>query len=218
MFGPEKAGKSRWLRSVLAHAFYEKTLFGQPTRLPGRVLYLAGEELPEEITAALMRNVRTIGCNPKDINWSERVTYVSAAGMRLDRHEQRQWIRNEIEDGGYSHVLIDPLRRVHAAKESSNDEMAYICNAFRQWTNELGVTMLVIHHTGKLGEHDDESRIATWARGASDLASVLDWATYITRQGDNVQVMRGGRGPQRDTLSLHDDGEGKRWVLKRGKL
>lgn len=219
MFGPEKSGKSRWLRWMLAHMFYGKQLYGNPTHLTGRVLYLAGEEQPNEITAGIMRNVKLLGLDPKAVDWQDKVTYVAAAGMRLDRHDQRNWIRHELETGPYDNLIIDPLRRVHAAHENDNDEMSLINNALREWSNSLGTTILIIHHTGKLREEDDDNRIATWSRGATDVASVLDWASYVTRLDQTtVRIRRAGRASPRGDLSVLDQGEGKPWILNKGEL
>lgn len=219
MFGAEKSGKSRLLRQLMAHMAYEQPLFGTaPTYQPGRTLYLAGEEMPADVTNRLMHTVRALGLDPDDHPWDRNYTLVQAAGMRLDDHRQRRWIRDELEGGGYRCLMVDPLRRVHAASESSNDEMAYICNALRDWSNSLGVTILVLHHTGKLGIDDDIERIATWSRGATDVASVLDWATFLTREHDTITLRRAGRAPPRERLYLEDKGDDHPWTLRRGKV
>ena len=218
MFGPEKAGKSRLLRQCIAHMIYERPFYGSDSCIsPKRTLYLAGEEQPNDLTHSLMASVRAIGEKPDKVDWGERFTVVQAAGMRLDKNEVRQWIKAEIMQGGYDCLMIDPLRRVHAASESSNDEMAHLSNAIRDWSNTLGLTVLVIHHTGKLNEDTDLDRIANWSRGASDIASVLDWATLVTRSEQQVSVRRDERAAPRRILEFKDRGEGKKWVLERGK-
>lgn len=220
MFGPEKSGKSRLLRQMMAHMYLGADLWGQPTRAPERLLYLAGEEQPEDVTASLMSYYTGLGGQVGDVDWGSRITIVRAAGMRLDKAEQRRWLREEIADGEYDALFLDPLRRVHAAKESSNDAMAYICNALREWSNSLGTTILVVHHTGKINEEEDDmDRIATWSRGATDIASVLDWATFVTRRGTaNVHVRRAGRDTPRGPIIVRDTGEGKEWPLTAGQL
>lgn len=218
MFGPEKAGKSRFLRWLLANGFLNREVYGLPHRSPRRLLYLAGEEMPQDITSDLMESVMAAGGRKDEVDWGERITLVQAAGMRLDDPAQRAWIKSELIDGGYDMLIIDPLRRVHAARESDNDEMAHLSNAFRSWSNELGVTILVLHHTGKLDEEDDLERIATWSRGATDLASVLDWATFLMRSGERfVKVRRGGRAAPRPAFNVLDNGAGKPWTEVREK-
>lgn len=213
MFGPEKAGKSRFLRWLLANMYLGGTLYDMPVKAPQRLLYLAAEEMPADITSDLMESVKAAGGDPGEVVWEDRITLVQAAGMRLDDAKQRAWIREEMIEGGYDMLLIDPLRRVHAAKENDNDEMAYICNAIRSWSNELGVTILVLHHTGKLREDDDLTRIATWSRGATDVGSVLDWATFLMREGpDRVLIRRNGRAAPRPPFAVYDHGTGEPWI------
>lgn len=219
MFGPEKAGKSRFLRYVLAHMMYDRPLWGsQRCSAPARTLYLAGEEQPNDLTAGLMASVRAIGSKPGELDWAKRFTIVQAAGMRLDKNDVRQWLKQEIVKGGYDCLMIDPLRRVHGGSESNNDEMAYVSNALRDWSNSLGLTILVIHHTGKLQEDTDLDRIANWSRGASDIASVLDWATFLTRSNGDITIRRDGRAAPRGKIEIADRGEGERWSLTRGTL
>lgn len=212
-FGMEKAGKSRLLGWMMVHMYAKAKLFGQTTKDPGKTLYLAGEETKEEVTARLMYYQKVAALDNANIPWAKRIEFCEAAGMRLDRKQQRDWLRGRIESGLFETVIIDPLRRVHGASESSNDEMAPIANDMREWTNRYGVTLLMIHHTGKLSVDDDETRIATWSRGATDLPAVLDWALYAKRtttgkgKADRIKLFRKGRAPKEDPLNLVDDGD-----------
>jgi RecA-family ATPase len=220
MFGPEKAGKSRLLAWYLVHAFYELSLWGRPTQHPGKILYLCGEETDTTVGQRLIGYTKVLGLDMNEINWGRDVTFMAAAGMRLDKPEQRAWLRSELL--AYDTIVIDPLRRVHAAKESSNDEMAKILNDFREWSNSLALTMIVLHHTGKIGPDDDEDRIATWSRGATDLPAILDWATYTTRQighgvrPDRVRIRSRGRAESWPDVYVDDLGDDSGWRYIRG--
>jgi len=210
MFGAEKAGKSRLLGWLLVHILAERTVFGAGTKAPGKLLYMAGEETKPEVTARLVGYQEAAGIPEADIDWASRVTLVEAAGMRLDRKQQREWLRQRLEADNFDMVIIDPLRRVHGASENSNDEMAPIANDLREWTNRYSTTLVIIHHTGKLHADDDETRIATWSRGATDLPAVLDWALYAKRQRHGqkelVKLMRQGRAPSQEPLTIVDKG------------
>lgn len=212
LFGAEKAGKSRLMAFLLAHLYAERSVFGLPTTSPGKTLYLAGEETRQEVTSRILGFQEALGFSA-DIPWSELVDFCEAAGMRLDQIPQRRWLSDRLRSGAYDTLIIDPLRRVHGASESSNDEMAPICNDLRDWTNRYGLTLLLVHHTGKLSQDDDETRIATWSRGATDLPAVLDWALYAKRQEggdvDRIVLQRRGRAPKQKTLVLRDQG----WVF-----
>jgi len=214
LFGAEKAGKSRALAWMLAHMYSETTLWGIETKSPGKTLYLAGEEPRQEVTARLLAYQKAAGIPANAVDWKNILNFCEATGMRLDKPQQRQWLKDRLESGEYKTLLIDPLRRVHGASESSNDEMAPIANDLRDWTNRYNITLFLIHHTGKLSVDDDETRIATWSRGASDLPAVLDWALYARRMDgvgkgskDKVKIIRKGRGPKEEDLVLLDNGD-----------
>jgi len=216
MFGPEKAGKSRALGWILIHALVGKSLWDNiPVRTPGHMLYLLGEESQNDLVDRLRLYSEIIDVKYDSINWGECLTFIDAAGMRLDLPNQRKWLANEIQQGKYDTVIVDPIRRVHGARESDNDEMSKIFNDFRTWTNKFGLTLILVHHTGKLREEDDEDRIATWSRGATDLPAVLDWATYVRRyqsgkgRADRIIIKRAGRAAGLDPLVLWDHGDKK---------
>ena len=216
MFGPEKAGKSRALGWILMHTIVGKSLWnGLKVQSPGTILYLLGEESQGDIVDRMRAYTELVDTKFKDISWAQQIHFIDAAGMRLDQQQQRAWLQKQLEMGKYNTMIIDPIRRVHGASESSNDEMSRIFNDFRTWTNKYNLTLIIIHHTGKLREEDDEDRIATWSRGATDLPAVLDWATYLRRyqsgegRADRIVIKRAGRAPGLDPLTVWDHGDKK---------
>lgn len=213
VFGFEKAGKSRFLASILAHGYSGIPLAGIPVSSPGRLLYLLGEETEEDVAGRLTHAAALSGLDPDAIPWSDLVVFCPATGMRLEDANQRLWLQAQLVEQKIDTLLIDPIRRVHGGKESSNDEMAVILNDIRDWSNRLGLTIILVHHTGKISPEDDETRIATWSRGATDLPAILDWAVYVKRfrsgpsQPDQVVVYNSGRGAKHAPLRLLDHGE-----------
>lgn len=212
-FGFEKAGKSRLLGWLLAHSYTEQSTFLGPSQSLGKTLYMLGEETAEDVTERLRHACSISGLDFESVPWSERVLFMPAAGLRLELPKQRQWLEGLLREHSIESLVIDPLRRVYGGKESSNDEISKLLNDLRRWTGALGLTVLLIHHTGKLSPDDDETRIATWSRGATDLPAILDWAFYVKRfktpglGNDRVMVYRTGRGPKMHTLQLVDYGE-----------
>jgi len=220
IFGAEKAGKSRLLRWLLAHAYGEMPIFGQPTKSLGKTLYLLGEETAADVVAGLRVTCQLADIDYDKVPWREAIHFMDASGMRLDQPQPRAWMADMLADNHFSALVIDPLRRVHGGKETSNDDMALISNALRDWTNRLALSVILIHHTGKIGPDDDETRIATWSRGATDLPAILDWAFYVkrfrgqTQASDQVIIQRTGRDAKRDPLRLIDYGDQPPgWVL-----
>lgn len=213
MFGAEKAGKSRLLNWLLVNLLSTDEVLGLSiNRRPKKILYLAGEEMWEEINARMLKYYAMAN---EGVQIKLPVDFIAAAGMRLEQPQYRQWLEAKLLDGGYDMLVADPLRRIHGADESDNTVMSHIFNDFSRWRNNFGITMVLLHHTGKLSEDADVSRIATWSRGATDLPAILDTAQFVQRlTSKRVSVMRQGRFPPLPTLGLAD-GHDEDFVFKR---
>lgn len=214
MFGPEKSGKSRLLNWVLVNSFLHPSVLDMGIdHKPNRVLYLAAEELAEDVNARMLRYLALAGAIPRKTLLP--IDFLAASGMRLEFEQQRKWLEAKILDGGYDVVVIDPLRRVHGADENDNTQMSRIFNEFRRWTNSYGITLILLHHTGKLSEDANYDRIATWSRGASDLAAILDTAQFVDRlSSKEVKLVRAGRfRPVKPLILL--DGQDDEFVYRR---
>jgi AAA domain-containing protein len=104
-------------------------------------------------------------------------------------------------------MIIDPLRRVHSADENSNNEMAAIMNAMRQWANKQFCTIIFVHHTPKPNLETDLTRMETWFRGASDIAAIVDTATFLDKlDSQTLQLRREGRFAPLPHLIVRDLG------------
>lgn len=218
ILGPEKSGKSRLMAWILANCF------GTPPGTPvldgqlwkhnglGNVLYLNAEETVEDVVPRIYGYADALGLVLPD-ELPLTVIAETAVGLNLHVPRERQVFEERfVKSKKYDTIYIDPLRQVHGAKESSNDEMAPLCEALRAWTNNYGVTLVGTHHAGHWREDADLSRIATWCRGATALPAILDAATMIrtlvdTEEYSVREIRRKGRMPILQTLELHDFGE-----------
>lgn len=212
LFGPEKAGKSRLLGWLLAAIYADQpSVLGMPIRsAPAKALYLAGEEPIGVIVSRIKQYVNLFG---KDSNSVLPIYFIEAAGMRLDTQLHRAALEQLLVRDGFDTLIIEPLRRVHGGDEDSNTQMAGLHNDLRRWTNGLGVTVILVHHTGKLNEFADTSRIATWSRGCTDLAAILDTAAFLEQVGMRhdgrrlLRLNRAGRFPPTKQLTIIDSGD-----------
>ena len=217
-FAPEKAGKSRiacWKLAAL-YAKVERCLgeLVMSSNTPKKIVYLTGEETVVDITARLKRYLSIMGVSDPE-SFVLPIEWINAAGMRLDspgtHYGERRWFEKEIiADPEVEMILIDPLRRVHGGDENDNTRMAPMHNSFRMWTNKYGKSLEIIHHTGKLNEEADLSRIATWSRGNSDLAGLVDGAVFVQVMRENedgtrqLKMLRAGRFPPPGALYIDD--------------
>ena len=218
-FAPEKAGKSRiacW-RIAAMYSGIERCL-GELVmpNAPKKIIYLAGEETIVDITGRLKKYLGIMGVKEPE-SFVLPIEWINASGMRLDspgtHYGERRWFEKEIiADPEVGMVFIDPLRRVHGGDENDNTRMAPMHNAFRAWTNNYGKSLEIIHHTGKLNEEADLTRIATWSRGNSDLAGLVDQAVFLQVMREEsgrrqLKMLRAGRFPPPGPLYIDDFGD-----------
>jgi RecA-family ATPase len=203
-FGPEKSGKTRFINWMIVNSLLHDNAMDLAVEWrPNRILYLAAEETIEDVNSRMLRYVGYAGAVPRQTLLP--ISFISASGMRLDHGQQRAWLQAKFLDEGFDMMVIDPLRRVHGADENDNTAMALIFNDLRRWTNQHDLTLLMLHHTGKLHDEADYNRIATWSRGATDLAAILDTAQFVDRASTKeLRVVRAGRFRPVKPLQLVD--------------
>lgn len=218
LLGPEKVGKSRLLGWLLAHAalgpgHYVAGLNAGIMHPPKKWLYLAGEEEYADVVSRVVGYQRAMGLDPKQ--YAPPVDVWTCPGLRLDRTSVRIEVERILQEGEYDGLILEPLRRLHGAKEKDNDEMSVMLNDFRKWSSG-GRTIVICHHTGKLSEEADLDRIATWARGASDLATLVDGAVMLDRMAwqrrgkypyAKMKLIRTGRFAPLNPLAFDDHGD-----------
>jgi RecA-family ATPase len=212
MFGAEKAGKSRLLGWLLVAMMARHRTLGLGIESPGKIAYMLGEETSGDVVERVRVYCELQGVDTSKIDWSDKIAFWEAAAMKLDTRAQRAWMENMIVELGFDFVIMEPLRRLHAANENDNTAMSEILNDIRRWSNRYGTTFLITHHTGLLAADADESRIATWSRGATDLPAILDWACYLKRfvkdkKTDLLKIMRRGRASPHEDLRILDCGD-----------
>jgi RecA-family ATPase len=202
--GYVKTGKSRLLSYILG-GLPNGSVLGLPSLLPERILYLAGEEPVQQINERIAHFARVQCADPRRI--VNRIDFVTAVGMQLQRPDYQKWFTDKLATDEYDLIIIDPLRRVHSADENSNNDMALIMNAMRQWANKQNATVIFIHHTSKPSFETDLTRMETWFRGASDIAAIVDTATFLDKGASgNLQLRREGRFAPLNPLKLLDKG------------
>jgi RecA-family ATPase len=206
VFAPEKSGKSRllaWLLSGLMGSANE-TLGLKIASRPQRLLYLLGEETQATVQQRLMQYAKL-----QQTSTEFSIDFIDASGMRLETERYRKWLAEKLSDG-YDGLLVDPLRRVHGGDENDNTQMSHLFNDLRRWSNSYGVSIIIVHHTGKLQEGADHNRIATWSRGATDLAAIVDTAMFVNRLTQKqIQVIRAGRFPPLPSIYVNDHTDAK---------
>lgn len=179
MAGYEKSGKSRLMNWLLVGCA-SPTVLGLRVYHEPRVLYLAGEETYGDINARLRCYAELQGGSPSCL---PKIDLMQAAALGLEQSNKRDWLIEKLVSGGYDCLVMDPLRRLHNANENDSQELNRLYTDLRKWTNTGGLTVILIHHTPKLDVLTvDLDRIATWFRGSTDTAAIVDTAQYVERK------------------------------------
>lgn len=222
LFGAEKSGKSRLLNWIIASALsgLDPWVGAHLKKPPQKIFYMRGEENEKSIVERLVRYSEKLRTNPDE--WVDRIDFMDASDFHMERESYHTWLLDRILQSGADLVVMDPLRRMHGANEDSSNEMAPIHGLWRRWTDRYNFDILVVHHTGKVPEGTDLSRIASWTRGTSDFGAILDSALMVMRNGlatfvegsdappkQGLQIVRAGRFapvPQVSIMDNTDDG------------
>lgn len=209
--GAEKSGKSRLIGWFLV-GMSRSDVLGlsvPPTLEPIKTLYLCGEETVTTVNSRITKYAELQGVAPAMFD----IHFIEAAAMRLDLRQQRDWLREKMLDEDFKMLVADPLRRLHAADENDSTQMSAIYNDVRKWSNRDGLSIVLVHHTPKIGEDTDMTRIASWFRGSTDTAAILDTAQYVDRIGkDGIRMLRAGRFPPLPPLAIHDLGDDRGFI------
>ena len=201
MAGFEKSGKSRLMNWLLVGMSAGRVL-GLAAE-PKKILYLCGEETKEHVNTRITRYAELQGI-PKNLF---DIGFIEAAAMRLDIKSQREGLLEVIKDNDIEMLVIDPWRRVHAADENDSSKMAPMYNDLRSWSNRFGLTVVLLHHTPKISLDTDMTRMASWFRGSTDLAAILDTAQYVDRlDKQTIEIRRQGRFPPLPKFRITDLG------------
>ncbi len=169
--GVPKVGKSLLRSHLLVCAIAGRPAFSEleVSHPSQHALLLAGEEATEIEETRLRRAARALGMRDGDLN----VRIMGQRGFFFDDYPSYNHFVDWVVEEGFDFVVIDPLIRWHRANENVSGELSPILSNLRVLTAR-GVTLLVIHHTGKPKEGQDNWPLGYLLRGSSDLAAVYD--------------------------------------------
>jgi hypothetical protein len=109
-----------------------------------------------------------------------KITYAPSVSLDLGESEHLDAIIDFIKAGGFQVLILDPFIRFHTTDENSASSMSTIYSNIHQIMGETGVSICLVHHTGK-NEH-------AGARGSSVIASEYDSCIKLRRSGGGVKA------------------------------
>jgi hypothetical protein len=160
----------------------------------GRVIYIASENA-HGARARIDALLRDMGITLDDLGGR----YLEITGRpHLLKPDEVQELIKELKPLGPSLIIVDTLARAAAgADENSAQEMGVMVENCQTIINQIGATVMLLHHTGK-----DASK---GARGSSAIPGAVDAEIYLERpkETENVRIANVGKmrdGPDYFTL------------------
>ena len=106
------------------------------------------------------------------------VSYCSNARAKLDDEEDYEKLLEELEWISPDVLMIDPLIRFHSVDENSSSSMAGVLGKIRELMYSVGMSVILIHHTGK--------QVSRGGRGSSIITGEYDSAIYMARRSNGM--------------------------------
>lgn len=173
----KRSGKSTWMASIMRSLERdEPTPLGPALGRKVKTLWVT-----EEPKYSLREKCDDFGLEDVFIVYTnEWPTAGKQLGVDLTGFERKLEIVGQIAvEGGYGHVVIDPLARIAGIEdESGGGEMNRAVNAASELAKRTGVAVTLIHHDNKSDGRAVEDRM----RGTTATAAAADQIVHIERK------------------------------------
>lgn len=206
--GAPKVGKSFLMAQLAYHVSTGLPLWGYPVR-QGTVLYLALEDDHRRLQERLYRMFGTDGTNN---------LYFAIYAKQLGGGLEEQLKRFVQEHPDTRLIIIDTLQKI---REAGSDKYSYgndydIIGKLKQFADQTGLCLLLVHHTRKQQADDKFDMIS----GTNGLLGAADGAFLLQKEKrtDRAATLElSGRDQQDQRLHLNRDMERLVWELERAE-
>lgn len=166
VFGPPKGGKTFSVCDLTMHAAHGQDWQGFKVSKPVRVAYLAGEGVN--------------GLKVRLRAWLDQHDNIEEPGLfrilpeSLAMPSRAQEVIEALREFNPDCVVVDTLNAYYGiGDENSTQDMTAFCNAVRLIRDEIGCSVIVVHHTG----HGDQTR----ERGSMVLRGTCDVLIQVAK-------------------------------------
>lgn len=111
---------------------------------------------------------------------------ITAPVLRLDRDPHRTQLLETARRLRPRLLLLDPLVRLHGIDENHAGEVAELLAYFRSLQRELGLSVVLVHHTRKNAPGGTAAGLGL--RGSSDIHAFGDSNLYLRRTSDRLML------------------------------
>lgn len=206
--GAPKLGKSFFMAQLAYHISTGLPLWNFTVK-QGTVLYLALEDDYKRLQERLFRMFSTD---------SAENLYFSISAKQLGNGLEEQLQRFTQEHSRTNLIIIDTLQKI---REIGGDSYSYandyeIITRLKQFANDAGVCLLLVHHTRKQQANDRFDMIS----GTNGLLGAADGAFLLQKEkrtSNDATLDISGRDQQDQRLYLKRDPETLAWILEKAE-
>jgi hypothetical protein len=204
--GAPKMGKSWMVLEIAIAVASGRPALGLHTGVKAEVLYLALED-DERRLQLRIEKLSGGRAAPKGLHLSTQWKRLNEGGLE----DLRQFLE---EHPAIKLVAIDTLQKVRGPSKSSNvySEDYKVIGDLKQLGDDLGISILLVHHLKKAKEEDvfDQISGSTGVSGAADTLLVLD----RIRGNAAAKLHVTGRDVEENAFALSFDKETGRWAVE----
>jgi hypothetical protein len=110
--------------------------------------------------------------------------HIASQRIKLDEPDGLKDLKLKIKELGIKLLILDPFYTLHNSDEDKAKDMAPLLANLREMIIEMGVTCILIHHQGKMGEHSSR-QTGHKHRGSSSFADVPDGSWSLNKKQDD---------------------------------
>jgi hypothetical protein len=205
-----KVGKSWLVLDIAIGATMDRYVLGDIKPVQGDVLYLALEDSLRRIQSRMTKLLPTFAGE-----WPEGLTFVTQ-WRRVDQgglDDIREWA-DEARAAGHkiAFIAIDVLKMVRPPSKAGQPPYEADYDAIKGLhvlAIELGIPIIVIHHTRKADAEDLIDKVS----GTAGLTGAVDTIIVVERQGQGIVFDVRGRDIEANTFAVEFNKDTCRWTI-----
>lgn len=184
--GEPKSTKT-WAAIELAVALATATpAFGEfEVKTKRKVGLFLVEDSKRSVRTRLRVMAESRGASPEDLRGN--VLTICRGSLNLSTHTDAAELVESVRGLGLALLVLDPLRDLHHGDENDSTEMARVMTELRWIRDELGCSVLFVHHSGKASKDTAGRRPGQRMRGSSAVHGAVDAGIYLSDTKTDLQ-------------------------------
>ena len=151
-----------------------------PVPEPGPVLVYLAEDALRAVRERIEGMARHRGLDLEEV----QIHVITAPVLRLDHERDRTRLWETVRRLRPRLLVLDPLVRLHGIDENHAGDVAELLGYLRTLQRELGLSVLLVHHTRK--NASDGVAAGLGLRGSGDIHAFGDSNLYLQRTKDHL--------------------------------